>query len=351
METILAVKQMDEEYDFVHCLMGNHELMFLAAMEYGITEEKVSDSAENWLEANHGRVTWEAFLDLPEEEQNGLYEWLKNLPFSCDILLDGRLIMAAHAFPYFYDMEYTQTERQRRKMDAVWRRLLLRENPFEGYQGKKNYSLLVCGHTITDFYYQQMNREAGGNILSSLPGNRNRIYRAERFVDIDCGGKCLSWYGENSHVMHAAERAQLAAYCLETDEEFYVGRPRGPVGELMLGESVPGWTPPEIEVQEKEPPPSARRNPSPHRPPAPRAHRRCSRSTCTAPHRLPHPFHTEYRPQNLRSRASPPHPQSRLHAEDPHRRTQNHVPPFHPSRSRKLCSCGSPTEETEADLL
>ena len=254
METILAVKQMDEEYDFVHCLMGNHELMFLAAMEYGITEEKVSDSAENWLEANHGRVTWEAFLDLPEEEQNGLYEWLKNLPFSCDILLDGRLIMAAHAFPYFYDMEYTQTERQRRKMDAVWRRLLLRENPFEGYRGKKNYSLLVCGHTITDFYYQQMNREAGGNILSSLPGNRNRIYRAERFVDIDCGGKCLSWYGENSHVMHAAERAQLAAYCLETDEEFYVGRPRGPVGELMLGESVPGWTPPEIEVQEKEPP-------------------------------------------------------------------------------------------------
>ena len=82
--------------------------------------------------------------------------------------------MAAPAFPYFYDMEYTQTERQRRKMDAVWRRLLLRENPFEGYQGKKNYSLLVCGHTITDFYYQQMNREAGGNILSSLPGNRNR---------------------------------------------------------------------------------------------------------------------------------------------------------------------------------
>ena len=195
-----------------------------------------------------------SLLDLPEEEQNDLYEWLKNLPFSCDILLDGRLIMAAHAFPYFYDMEYTQTERQRRKMDAVWRRLLLRENPFEGYQGKKNYSLLVCGHTITDFYYQQMNREAGGNILSSLPGNRNRIYRAERFVDIDCGGKCLSWYGENSHVMHAAERAQLAAYCLETDEEFYVGRPRGPVGELMLGESVPGWTPPEIEVQEKEPP-------------------------------------------------------------------------------------------------
>ena len=55
-------------------------------------------------------------------------------------------------------------------------------------------------------------------------------------------------------MLHAAERAQLAAYCLETDEEFYVGHPRGPVGELILGESVPGWTPPEIEVQGKEPP-------------------------------------------------------------------------------------------------
>ncbi len=254
METILAVKQMDEEYDFVHCLMGNHELMFLATIEYGITDDTVSESARNWLETNRGQVTWDAFRTLSEEEQESLHRWLKNLPFSCDIPVDGRLFMAAHAYPFFEDMEYTAAQRQRCRMDSVWRRLLLRENPFAGYRGRKNYSMLICGHTITDYYYGELNREAGKNLLGSFPPARNRIYRAEKFVDIDCGGKCLGWSEEENAVSHAADRAQLAAYCLETDEEFYVSRPRGPVEEMMLGESVPGWEPPEVEPPKREPP-------------------------------------------------------------------------------------------------
>ena len=114
--------------------------------------------------------------------------------------------------------------------------------------------MLICGHTITDYYYGELNREAGKNLLGGLPPVRNRIYRAEKFVDIDCGGKCLGWSEEENKVSHAADRAQLAAYCLETDEEFYVSRPRGPVEEMMLGESVPGWEPPEVEPPKREPP-------------------------------------------------------------------------------------------------
>lgn len=255
METILAVKRMEEEYDFVHCLMGNHELMFLSAIQYGIEENgKITESAWNWLENNRGRVTWNAFVELPEEEQQSLYEWLKRLPFSCDILVDGRLFMAAHAYPFFEDMEYTSQQRQRHKMDAVWRRLMLRENPFAGYTGTKPYCQLICGHTITDYYYGELGRQGGKSVLAMLPAAHNRIYRAEKFVDIDCGSKCFDWTEEENEVSRAADRAQLAAYCLETGEEFYVGRPRGLVGEMILGESAPSLEPPGMEAPENLPP-------------------------------------------------------------------------------------------------
>jgi serine/threonine protein phosphatase 1 len=255
METILEVKRMDEEYEFVHCLMGNHELMFLAAIEYGITEDGVRESARNWLENNHGQVTWDAYRKLPEEEQEELHSWLKQLPFSCDIEIEGRLFMAAHAYPFFDDMEATPQQRQRSRMDAVWRRLLPRENPFAAYSGVKSYSALICGHTITDYYYQETNRPAGRSLASALPVGHNRIYRAEHFIDIDCGAKCLEFEGEQgSAARAAADRAQLAAYCLETNEEFYVSRPQTVVGELMTGERSPELETPDIEFYELYPP-------------------------------------------------------------------------------------------------
>lgn len=255
METILAVKRLDEEYDFVHCLMGNHELMFLSAIEEWLSGKDVEESEENWLNANHGWVTWEAYLSLPQEEQLDLREWLYALPFSCDILVDGRRFMAAHAYPFFDDVEATPRQRQRARIDAVWRRLLPRENPFAGYTGEKNYSMLICGHTITDYYYQETNRQAGHSLADVLPAGHNCIYRSERFVDIDCGAKCMSFDGSQGSVYKAAaDRAQLAAYCLETDEDYYVSRPLGPVGELMLGEHAPELLAPELDFSELYPP-------------------------------------------------------------------------------------------------
>lgn len=259
METILEVKRMDEEYDFVHCLMGNHELMFLSAIQYGIEEDgNLTDSARNWLENNRGWVTWNAFETLSQGDQQELYEWLKQLPFSCDIHVDGRCFMAAHAYPFFEDMEYTAAQRQRHKMDAVWRRLMLRENPFAAYTGAKNYCQLICGHTITDYYYGELERQdgrlTGRQMLETLLPAHNRIYRSDKFIDIDCGSKCFDWTEEENRASHAADRAQLAAYCLETGEEFYVARPRGPVGEMMLGESAPSLEPPGMEPPKREAP-------------------------------------------------------------------------------------------------
>lgn len=255
METIQLVRQMDEEYDFVHCIMGNHELMFLAAIEYGIQGDFVNDSAENWLVANHGLVTWNAYTRLPQKEQDRTRQWLAQLPFSMDAVIDGRRIMLAHAYPYFYDMDYTPEQRQRHKMDAVWRRLLVREDPFAAYRGSKQYAMLICGHTITDYYFQEIRLEENLSVVNALPPGRNRIFRGQRFIDIDCGAKCFDMVESGDTVeRNAGMRAQLAAYCLDRDEEIYVARPSSAVGEMMNGETVPELTVPEVELRKRREP-------------------------------------------------------------------------------------------------
>lgn len=251
MDTIQLVKQMDEEYPFVHCLMGNHELMFLSAMEYGIQGDEVNESAENWLVANRGLVTWNAFVRLSSDEQEDLHDWLTRLPYSLETVIEGRRIMFAHAFPYFNDIPYTPLQMQQHKIDAVWRRLLLRENPFETYTGEKHYELLICGHTISDYYYQQVRLEQNLSIVGAIPPGHNRIFRARKFIDIDCGAKCFDMSESEDPVERdAGERAQLAAYCLDTDEEFYVSRPQTTIAEMRNGSTVPEFRQPEISAPE-----------------------------------------------------------------------------------------------------
>lgn len=251
MDVLQLVKQMDEKYSFVHCLMGNHELMFLSAMEYGIHGDLVSESAENWLVANHGLVTWNAFMKLSNDEQEELHDWLTQLPYSLETDIDGRLVMLAHAYPYFNDIPYTPMQTQQHRMDAVWRRLLLRENPFAAYTGKKQYDLLICGHTISDYYYQQVRLEQNLSIVGAMPPGKNRIFRSRKFIDIDCGAKCFDMLESSDPVKKdAAVRAQLAAYCLDRDEETYVSRPQGTIGEMVDGSAVPELTVPDVGVPE-----------------------------------------------------------------------------------------------------
>ncbi len=254
-ETILAVKRMDEEYDFVHCLAGNHEMMFLSAMEYGIEGRNAAESARIWLEDNRGRTTWDGYCMLDPGEQEELRRWVRALPFSMDVEADGRLFMVAHAYPYYADAEEGESTKARQRVDAVWRRLLPRENPFRDYTGNKPYGMLICGHTVTDYYYRETGRQTGRGIAGALPAGHNRIYRSAHFIDIDCGAKCMELSGEEGSLRQtAADRARLAAYCLETNEEFYVGRPRGPIGEAVNGETAPALLLPEWTMEEKAPP-------------------------------------------------------------------------------------------------
>ncbi len=223
-ETIQFVRALDERYDFVHCLMGNHEAMFLQTILGGCEDGRMSASDANWIFTNRGLITWQGYLELPEEEKRGLTEWLKGLRYSFDVTVGGTTYMMAHAYPYFYDELYTPQEAMRHKKDALWRRLLLRENPFASYHGAKRYDMLICGHTISDVYFQQLRGEKNWPYRKPAQTVRNRIFRAEMFIDIDCGAKCMDMLDEGDVLQIAAMRAQLACLRLDDGMGIYVHR-------------------------------------------------------------------------------------------------------------------------------
>ena len=262
METLQAVKALDETYDFVHCLAGNHELMFLDAIEGGIMDDEANDAAVNWLVGNRGIVTWNAYMALPAAAQEDLHRWLRALPFSYDVEVNGKLIMLAHAYPYYYDIDYPAEERPRRQRDAVWRRLMPHEDPFASYTGEKHYEGFICGHTIVESYWRKRYLEQNPGVMETvansvknvIPGGRNRIYHGDKFIDIDCGAKCFAFSEEPNSALRAmkqaiVDQAQLAAYCLETEEEFYVGRPGTVVSTALEGnaDKAPALNAPEVD--------------------------------------------------------------------------------------------------------
>ncbi len=211
---------------FVHCLMGNHDLMFLQTIRNVLPDGQTGPLADNWLYANRGLPTWERYRSLTGEEQGAIARWLGELPYSAVAGAEGKTYMLAHAFPYHYDMAYAPSEIRRRREEAVWRRLMLREDPFGGYRGEKHYDRLICGHTVTKYYYNQLRYAVDWPFRKPEAHKRNRIFVGERFTDIDCGAKCMYCEKDEEPLLReAAARAQLACLRLEDGKAFYVRRP------------------------------------------------------------------------------------------------------------------------------
>ena len=179
--------------------------------------------AQNWLVNNRGAGTWAEFSSLDSLKQREIRRWISDLPYSFDVIDGEKHYMLAHAYPYYYDAVPSPTLERYRRNDAVWRRLLLREDPFAGYRGDKKYHCLICGHTITDYYFTRMKAEKNWPFRKPRATRRNRIFYGEKYVDLDCGAKLLSCgEDESPAIKKAAERAQLACLRLEDAEEFYV---------------------------------------------------------------------------------------------------------------------------------
>lgn len=211
---------------FVHCLMGNHDQMFLQAIRNRLPDGQPGVLSNTWLYANRGLATWEKYCSLTAEEQSAIGKWLSQLPYSAVAEAEGKTYMLAHAFPYHYDMNYGSSEIRRRREEAVWRRLMLRENPFGEYRGEVRYDRLICGHTVTKYYYDQLRYVKDWPFRKPESHKRNRIFIGGRFTDIDCGAKCLYCEKDEEPLLReAAARAQLACLRLEDGKAFYVRRP------------------------------------------------------------------------------------------------------------------------------
>ena len=223
LETLLFVMHLDRSSDRVHCLRGNHEEMFLSMMELAGKGAEDSPIARNLLVNNHGAGTWEEFQKLDKFHRQEIRSWIEGLSYSFDVDDGDKHYMLAHAYPYYNDAAYDPLETRLYRKDAVWRRLLLREDPFAAYSGEKKYHCLICGHTITDYFFTQMKAEKSWPLRKPRATKRNRIFYGEKYVDVDCGAKLLSLAAdEDPNLKKASERAQLACLRLEDAEEYYV---------------------------------------------------------------------------------------------------------------------------------
>ena len=89
-ETVGYIMDLDKSPN-VHCLMGNHDLMFLHAIE---RDKKGLGPDSNWYLANKGSKTWDDYDKLSAEHKETIHEWLLSLVFSVDITVGKKLYMA-----------------------------------------------------------------------------------------------------------------------------------------------------------------------------------------------------------------------------------------------------------------
>ncbi len=202
-ETVGYIMDLDKSPN-VHCLMGNHDLMFLHAIE---RDKKGLGPDSNWYLANKGSKTWDDYDKLSAEHKETIHEWLLSLVFSVDITVGKKLYMAAHAYPYFGNRG--RLGRIYTKSEAVWHRAEIDEDPFRNYHGRKRYAGLIIGHTPTS-YFRYLR-------TGKVTEDPNTVFFGKKIIAIDCGAKAM----EYPEFGRECEGARLAALRLEDEKCFY----------------------------------------------------------------------------------------------------------------------------------
>ncbi len=203
-ETIGYVMDLDQHSN-VHCILGNHDVMFMAAIEADMNMEF---PALIWYQINKGYTTWDDYEKLSRNNKKAIYKWLKNLDYAVDVKVGDRLYMAAHAYPYFGNRG--KLARSYTKNEAVWHRMRYNEDPFFHYHGKKKYDGLIIGHTPTSYFRAMYHGDD--------TDEENTVFFGKKIIAIDCGAKVFEYPEfENEYT-----KARLAAVRLEDDKCFYV---------------------------------------------------------------------------------------------------------------------------------
>ena len=174
-------------------IAGNHEMMGLACLRFlmkEVTDENISELTEKMLELlrewqkNGSDTTMAEFLKLDKNAREDIIEYIEEFSTYEEVTINGTSYVLVHAGLGNFALdkplyEYTLEE-------LMWERA-----DYEKTYFKDCY--VITGHTPTQ------------NIKNNpKPGY---IYQTHNHIAIDCGA-CFG--------------GRLAAYCLDTGEEFYV---------------------------------------------------------------------------------------------------------------------------------
>lgn len=213
LKTLLYVMELDEKYENVHVLIGNHDLMFLEQIKRYNKNEWDLDN--NWLENNKGKKTWFKYLSVDKSIQRKIEIYLDTLDYQYETSVNGTNFIMAHAAPYekyIYDDDLSEEENYQImsgiRSDAVWERII-RNIPYiaqwynychEENENAMRFDYFICGHTIS-------NKVKDEHFSIDYIGDA---------IDIDCGAKILG------HTQFEEESlARLAALRLDDFKEFY----------------------------------------------------------------------------------------------------------------------------------
>ena len=204
LNTLLYIMDLDEKYENIHILIGNHDLMFLEQIKSYNKNKFYLDN--NWLYRNKGLETWKEYLNQDETQRKKIELYLDNLPYRAEIKVNGNNFIMAHACPceeFVYDENLSKERNLRRflelREDAVWTRIIQYIKYVAKWfnDDKYDFDYFICGHTISN----------------KLKDNHIGINHIGDVFDIDFGAKVLGY--------EDGEIARLAALRLDDFEEFY----------------------------------------------------------------------------------------------------------------------------------
>ena len=170
-------------------LLGNHEDMFRRVIFNHENKPSILNRSHarrvfaNWAERNGGLVTWKAYLDLPENQQHEIRDFLSQLPLFRDLEINGRRFLLVHAGVGDFVPEKRPEDCD--SLDLIWTRMDYSKAYYED-------RYLVTGHTPTALID---------------PDYKGRIICRNHHIAVDCG---------------AVYFGTLGCFCLDTMEEFYV---------------------------------------------------------------------------------------------------------------------------------
>lgn len=206
-ETLIFIKEIADEYDFIQVYKGNHEDIMYNHIITSMTEEDMKNTL--WGVRNGGIPTIEKFFELPDEKKLELAYYIKGMRyFEQNLEVNGQKFYLAHSAPFVGD-NYDKDKYVSPYEHVLWHRLGKHENAFkrmeESNKDKFKEHIFIYGHTIVHRY-------------DSFDGDMNTvIFRDEvgRKICIDCGAKLL-------HHKNIGENFRLACLRLDDMEEFYV---------------------------------------------------------------------------------------------------------------------------------